>query len=73
MKKSCLITNAPVNESERSADSFTGAGDKRLIGIDVHWDTPGEEQGLLLTKDRFYRLTMTETNLELENTSTNTE
>ena len=45
-------------------------GDKRLIGIDVHWDTPGEGQGLLVTKGKLFRATMTESNEELVNIPT---
>lgn len=40
-------------------------GDKRLIGIDVHWSTMGEGQGLLICSDAINRVTMTETNLPL--------
>ena len=47
-------------------------GNKRLIGIDVRWDTVGEGQGLLLTGDTLSRLTMTESDLELETISTGT-
>jgi hypothetical protein len=45
-------------------------GDKRLIGIDVHWDTDGEGQGLLVSDGKQIRVTMTETNAELEFIST---
>lgn len=45
-------------------------GNKRLIGIDVHWDTEGEGQGLLIVGDTLTRLTMTESDLELETIST---
>ena len=45
-------------------------GDKRLIGIDVHWDTDGEGQGLLISDGKQIRLTMTETNAKLESIST---
>ena len=45
-------------------------GDKRLIGIDVHWDTDGEGQGLLISDGKQIRVTMTETNAELEFIST---
>jgi hypothetical protein len=45
-------------------------GDKRLIGIDVHWDTDGEGQGLLISDGKEIRLTMTETNAKLESIST---
>jgi hypothetical protein len=41
-----------------------------LIGIDVHWDTPGEGQGLLVTKGKLFRATMTESNEELVNIPT---
>ena len=45
-------------------------GDKRLIGIDVHWDTIGEGQGLLISDGQQIRVTMTETDAELEYVST---
>ena len=45
-------------------------GDKRLIGIDVHWDTLGEGEGLLIVGDKLSRLTMSDSNLELEHIST---
>jgi hypothetical protein len=45
-------------------------GDKRLIGIDVHWDTPGEGQGLMIADGKLTRVTMTESNLELLNIPT---
>ena len=45
-------------------------GDKRLIGIDVHWDTDGEGQGLLISDGKQIRITMTETNAKLESIST---
>ena len=45
-------------------------GDKRLFGIDVRWDTDGEGQGLLISGGKQVRLTMTETNAELEPIST---
>ena len=45
-------------------------GDKRLIGIDVHWDTDGEGQGLLISDGKQIRLTMTETNAKLESIAT---
>jgi hypothetical protein len=40
-------------------------GDKRLIGIDVHWSTKGEGQGLLICGDSINRVTMTETSVPL--------
>jgi len=43
---------------------------KRLIGIDVHWDTDGEGQGLLISDGKQIRVTMTETNAQLESIST---
>jgi len=45
-------------------------GDNRLIGIDVHWDSFGEGQGLLIKDGQLSRITMTESNLELANIST---
>ena len=45
-------------------------GDKRLIGIDVHWDTDGEGQGLLISDGKQIRVTMTETDAQLESIST---
>ena len=45
-------------------------GDKRLIGIDVHWDTDGQGQGLLITDGTLFRATMTEANAELVNIPT---
>jgi hypothetical protein len=48
-------------------------GDKRLIGIDVHWDTHGKGQGLLIASGKLTRLTMTESDLELEIVSTTKE
>ena len=45
-------------------------GDKRLIGTDVHWDTEGEGQGLLLSNGKLIRVTMTETDETLEHVST---
>jgi hypothetical protein len=45
-------------------------GDKRLIGIDVHWDTHGQGQGLLITDGKLFRATMTEANAELINIPT---
>jgi len=40
-------------------------GDKRLIGIDVHWDTPGQGQGLLISNGNLLRLTMDKTPTQL--------
>ena len=40
-------------------------GNKKLIGIDVHWDTQGEGQGLLITNNILKRLTMDGTTTEL--------
>lgn len=48
-------------------------GDKRLIGIDVHWDTPGEGQGLLIVGDKLIRVTMTTSNRELVDIPTGKE
>jgi hypothetical protein len=48
-------------------------GDKRLIGIDVRWDTKGEGQGLLLSNEKLFRLTMTETDATVETVSTANE
>jgi hypothetical protein len=45
-------------------------GDKRLIGTDVHWDTDGEGQGLLITNGKLSRVTMTETDEQIETVST---
>ena len=45
-------------------------GDKRLVGIDVRWDTDGEGQGLLISEGKQVRLTMTEVNATLEVIST---
>jgi hypothetical protein len=45
-------------------------GDKRLIGIDVHWDEAGQGQGLLIVDEKLSRSTMTESNLELQVVST---
>ena len=45
-------------------------GDKRLIGIDVHWDEADEGQGLMIVADKLSRSTMTESNLELQEIST---
>ena len=45
-------------------------GNKHLIGIDVHWDTPGEGEGLLIENDIRSRLTMDGTAKELTNYST---
>ena len=45
-------------------------GDERLIGIDVHWDTFGEGQGLLIKDGQLSRITMTESNLALANIPT---
>ena len=45
-------------------------GNKNLIGIDVHWDTSGEGQGLLITNGLLSRITMDGTSTELLNIST---
>ena len=42
-------------------------GNKHLIGIDVHWDTPGKGQGLLIEEGTFSRLTMEKAPKELLN------
>jgi|TARA_B110000495_G_scaffold139103_1_gene122111 hypothetical protein len=40
-------------------------GNKQLIGIDVHWDTLGEGEGLLITEGTLRRLTMDGSSKEL--------
>ncbi len=40
-------------------------GNKQLIGIDVHWDTMGEGEGLLVTEGTLRRLTMDGSSKEL--------
>ena len=45
-------------------------GNKHLIGIDVHWDTPGQGQGLLIEDEKLIRLSMDGVAKELTTKST---
>jgi len=46
---------------------------KKLIGIDVHWDSTGEGQGLLISEGTLSRLSMDGTSKELVNIQTGTQ